>query len=223
MRLILLIMMVVIQLMMLMVLVVVLVMLVVIELISSRDRRRRRRRRMVVVRAVHVVRRGRRRQTARSGGRDGRGLMRRNRLGQTAAAARRGYLVAQDPADARHAGHIEFVAHAVGKQPVADFPREHARVLALQPADVRHHSRRGDPRLAAAYGARQDAARFVVPGENFGHAAVRNAQLSANVTRPNAHAGQFDDAHAHRVRQRPTVDEYPAQLVHLAVLLLLLL
>jgi hypothetical protein len=52
---------------------------------------------------------------------------------------------------------------------------------------------------------------------------VRDTQLPANVTRPYAHTGQFDNAHAHRVGQRSAVDEHAAQLVYLTVLLLLLL
>jgi len=52
---------------------------------------------------------------------------------------------------------------------------------------------------------------------------VRYAQLTADITRPDADTGQFDDAHANRVRQRPSVDEYSTKLVYLAVLLLLLL
>lgn len=52
---------------------------------------------------------------------------------------------------------------------------------------------------------------------------MRDAQLTADVTRPDADAGQFDDAHSDRVGQRPSVDEHAAELVHLAVLLLLLL
>jgi len=63
----------------------------------------------------------------------------------------------------------------------------------------------------------------VVPGQDLGHTPVRNAQLTADVTRPDANAGQFDDAHSDRVGQRPPIDEHAAELVHLAILLLLLL
>lgn len=52
---------------------------------------------------------------------------------------------------------------------------------------------------------------------------MRYAQLTADITRPDADTGQFDDAHANRVRQRPSVDEYSTKLVYLSVLLLLLL
>lgn len=206
------------------------VLAVLVKLVRrGHGRRRRRRLVQVVVRRVRVVdRRGVRRRTAPAGdggggGGGGRELLRRRRLGLARDGAGRAYLVAQNSADAGHAGHVELVAHPVGEQAVAYLPREHSRVFALQPADVRHDPRRGHPRLAAPYGPRQHAARLVVPGQYLGHAAVRDAQLSADVARPDPHPGQLDDAHANGVRQRPPVHEDAPQLVHFAVLLLLLL
>jgi len=63
----------------------------------------------------------------------------------------------------------------------------------------------------------------VVSSKDFGYTSVRYAQLTADVTRPDADAGQFDNAYSNRVRQRPSVDEHATKLVYLAVLLLLLL
>lgn len=185
---------------------------------------------VVMVRSVHVMRRGGcgggcgRRQAAAAAATchdGGRRLLRRRCV--LCCRSSRSDLVAQNPTDAGHAGHVELVAHAVGQQSVANLPREHARVLALQPADVRHHPGRGHPGLAAPDGPGQDASGLVVPGQDLGHATVGDAQLTADVARSDADPGQFDDAHADRVGQRPTVDEHAAQLVHLAVLLLLLL
>lgn len=48
-------------------------------------------------------------------------------------------LAAQDAADAADGGHVELVADAVREQPLADLPREDARVLLLQLADVSDH------------------------------------------------------------------------------------
>lgn len=48
-------------------------------------------------------------------------------------------LAAQDAADAADGGHVELVAHAVRQQPLADLPREDARVFLLQLADVGDH------------------------------------------------------------------------------------
>lgn len=181
---------------------------------------------VVMVRSVYVMRGGgcggggRGRQATAAGHGGGRRLLRRRCV---LSRSSRSDLVAQNPTDAGHAGHVELVAHAVGQQSVANLPREHARVLALQPADVSHHPGRGHPGLAASDGPGQDASGLVVPGQDLGHATVGDAQLTADVARSDAHPGQFDDAHANGVGQRPTVDEHAAQLVHLAVLLLLLL
>lgn len=194
------------------------VLAVLVELISRGHGGRRRGRlvQMIVVRVVNGRTAG-----ARDG--NGRELLGRRRLGLARVGAGRANLVTQNPADAGHAGHVEFVTNPVGEQTVTDLPREHARVFALQPADVRHDSRRGHTRLATPDGPRQHAARLVVPGQYLGHAAVGNAQLSADVARPDAHPGQFDDANTNCVRQGPSIHEHAAQLVHFAVLLLLVL
>lgn len=47
----------------------------------------------------------------------------------------RAHLVAQDPADARHAGHVELVADALVHQSVFDFPGEDARISGFEFAD----------------------------------------------------------------------------------------
>jgi len=136
----------------LVVLVVILAVLVVMQLIARGYGWRRRGRVMmmvVMVRPVHVVCccGGRRRKATTTGHRS-HGLLRRRTLG----LPRRTDLVAQYPADARHAGHVELVTHAVCEKSVTNFPREHARVLALQPANVRHYPGCGHPGLAAADG-----------------------------------------------------------------------
>lgn len=162
------------------------------------------------------VARRRREQRRVEGGR-GRRVRRRGRRGLR--GARRGDFVAQDATDGADGGHVEFVADAVRQQPVADLPRENSRVLGLQLADVADHSRGGDAGLAAPDGARQDRAGLVVARQNFGHAAVRNAQLPRNVARSDAQLGKFDDAQADGVGQWSPVHEHAAQLVHLTVLL----
>jgi hypothetical protein len=169
---------------------------------------RRRKRRSVA---------GRRRKKRRVEGGAGRRVRRTGRRGLR--GARGGDFVAQDAADGTDRGHVELVADAVGQQPVADLPREDAGVLGLELANVAHHPGGGDAGLAAPDGAGQNRARLVVARQNLGHAAVRNAQLSRYVARPDAQLGELDDAQAHCVGQWSTVDEHAAQLVHLAVLL----
>lgn len=160
---------------------------------------------------------GRRRKQRRVEGGGGRRVRRTRRL--LLRGARGGDFVAQDAADGADRGHVELVADAVGQKSVADLPRENARVLGLQLANVADHPGGGDAGLAAPDGAGQDRARLVVARQNLGHATVRNAQLTRYVARPNAQLGKLDDAQAHCVGQWSTVDEHAAQLVHLTVLL----
>ena len=126
-------------------------------------------------------------------------------------------LVAQDAADRAHRRHVVLVAYALVKQLVAYLPGEDARIALLVLAYLADHLGRGDARLAAADGARQDAARLLVAREYLAHAAVRDAQLARDVARPDAQVGHLHNAHADRVGQRTAVDEHAAQLVHLAV------
>ncbi len=69
------------------------------------------------------------------------------------------------PIDAGDAGNVVLTADALGQESVADFPREHGRVLPLVPGDHVDHLRRGDLRLAAADDARLVAPRLVEPDD----------------------------------------------------------
>lgn len=129
-------------------------------------------------------------------------------------------LIPEDAADGAHGRHVVLVAHAVRQQPVPDLPGEDARVALLVVPDALHHGGGGDPGLAAADGAGQDGAGVVVTGQDFRHAAVRDAQLAADVAGPHPELRQLHDPQPHRVRERPAVDEEPAELVHLPVALL---
>lgn len=83
-------------------------------------------------------------------------------------------LVAQNPADGTHRGHVVLVAHAVRQQAVPDLPSEDARVPLLVSPDVFHHSGSGDPGFAAPDGSGQNRARLVVAREDLADAAVRD-------------------------------------------------
>jgi len=71
-------------------------------------------------------------------------------------------LVAQDAADAADRRNVVLVAHGVGQQLVAYFPREDARVLLLVSPDRVDDSTGGNARLAAADRARQDGPGVVI-------------------------------------------------------------
>lgn len=100
-------------------------------------------------------------------------------------------LVAQDPADRADRGEIEFVAHPVGQQSVPNLPGENARVPLLVSPNVFHYGRGGDSRLAAADSTRQNGACLVVAGQNLAHAAMRDPQLPADITRPDSQLCQL--------------------------------
>ena len=53
-----------------------------------------------------------------------------------------------------------------------------------------------------------------LPGEDLGHAAMRNPQLPGDVTRPNAVMCQLHYSLPYNVRQRPSVHKNATQLVH---------
>lgn len=77
------------------------------------------------------------------------------------------------------------------------------------------HGGCGDPRLAAAYGPREDRAGLVVTGQDLADAAVGDSQLPANVTGSNPELGQLHDPEPDGVGQRPPVHENTAELVYL--------
>ena len=68
------------------------------------------------------------------------------------------------------------------------------------------------PRSAQHSGA--DAARLLVPVQDLGDAAVRDAQLARDDARADAGRRQLDDLEPDVVRKWPAVDEHSAQLVH---------
>ena len=53
-----------------------------------------------------------------------------------------------------------------------------------------------------------------LPGEDLGHAAMRNPQLPGDVTRPNTVVSQLHYSLPYNVRQRPAVHKNATQLVH---------
>jgi len=80
---------------------------------------------------------------------------------------------------------------------------------------VLDHGGRGDPRLAAPDGPREDGARLVVARQDLADAAVGDAQLPADVAGSNPELGQLHYPEPDRVGERPAVHEHTAQLVHL--------
>lgn len=67
--------------------------------------------------------------------------------------------------------------------------------------------------FAASDGSGPDGARFLVPAEDFGHAAVGHAQLARDDARPDAVMGHLHDFVPDVVGQRSAVDEDSAELV----------
>lgn len=125
-------------------------------------------------------------------------------------------LVAEDPADGAHGRQVELVADPVGQQPVPDLPGKNPGVSLLVRPYVLHHGGGGDPRLAASDGPREDGAGLVVARQDFTDAAVRDAQLPADVTGPNPELGQLHYPEPDGVGERPAVHEDPAELVDLS-------
>jgi len=136
----------------------------------------------------------------------------------------------QHPADDCHAGRVVAREDVVLDELLADLPREgvgqqasHPDHLLLDAAGAGLQLRAahlhgpgsggwGGP-LAAAHLAGCDAARLGVAAEDLADAAVRDAQLAADLARTHAGRRQLDDARAQRLRQWPPVDEHAAQLV----------
>lgn len=92
--------------------------------------------------------------------------------------------VPQYPGDGADRRHVELVAHSVVQEAVPDLPGEDPRIFLLEVLDVGHHFGGGHPRFGASDGAREDAARLVVPGQDLGDAAVGHPQLPADVAGP---------------------------------------
>lgn len=126
-------------------------------------------------------------------------------------------LVPQDPADGGDGGDVGAVADPAGEEPVPDLPGEDPGVLLLELLDEGHHFGGGDAGLAPADGAREDGAGLVVAGQDLGDAPVGDPQLPRDVARSDPQVGQLHDPPSHLVRQRSTVHEQAAQLVHLAI------
>lgn len=71
-------------------------------------------------------------------------------------------LVPQDPRYRADAGYVVLVANSVRQQPVADFPRENARILLLELPNVGDHLGGCDAGFRSTDGAREDRSGFVV-------------------------------------------------------------
>ena len=69
------------------------------------------------------------------------------------------------------------------------------------------------PGLAAPDGPGADGAGLLIPTEDLGHAAVRDAQLSRDDAGSDAVVGHLDYLVSDVVGQRPPVDEHSAELV----------
>ena len=73
-----------------------------------------------------------------------------------------------------YAGHSVGAAVSLGDEPVAYFPCEYWRTVALESDDVSHHVVGGHARLAAADRPRTIWSRLVEPAENLADATVRH-------------------------------------------------
>lgn len=71
--------------------------------------------------------------------------------------------------------------------------------------------------FAAADGSGSDGTRLLVPAQDFGHAAVRDPQLSGDDARPDAVVGHLYDLVPDVVGQRSAIDENSSELVHAAL------
>lgn len=76
---------------------------------------------------------------------------------------------------------------------------------------------RTHPGLAAADSPGPDGSRFLVAAENFGNAAVGDAELPGDHAGPDAVVRHLHDLVADVVGQRAPVDENPSELVHPAL------
>lgn len=125
-------------------------------------------------------------------------------------------LVAENPTDRADRGQIEFITHAVGEQSVSNLPCENARVPLLVSPNVLDYGRGRDPWLTTADCAGEYRAGLVVPGQNLAHAAMRDAELPADVARPDAQLGQLYYPESDGIGQGSSVHKNTSQLVHLA-------
>lgn len=71
--------------------------------------------------------------------------------------------------------------------------------------------------FAATDGSGSDGARLLVPAQDFGHAAVRDPQLSGDDARPDAVVGHLYDLVSDVVGQRSAINEDSPELVHSAL------
>lgn len=98
-----------------------------------------------------------------------------------------------------------------------DLAGENARLLLPYVFDPLLEVRGRYPGLGAADDSGPDAARFLVPVEDLRDAAVRDAQLTRDDAGPDARGCHLDDLQPDMIRQRSTVYEHPAELVHPAL------
>lgn len=155
------------------------------------------------------------------------------RRGGVAARALVAGAVPDDAVDRGYGRDVVLRAHLIRQEGIPDLPREHGRIIGLVAPDRVHHLRRRHLRLRPSDHARLDAAGLVIPAareillttarmtigeehspaQDLADAAVRHAQLSADVTGPHALVGQPNDLLSGLLRKRPSVDEDSAQLI----------
>lgn len=123
-------------------------------------------------------------------------------------------LVPEDAADGADRRHIVLVAHAIGQQAIPDLPGEDARIPLFVGPDMFYHRGGGDPRLAASDSPREDGAGLVVASQDFADTAVGNAELPADVARPDTQLRQFHNPQPDGIGQGSPVDKHPPELVH---------
>lgn len=117
-------------------------------------------------------------------------------------------LVAQDAANRAHRRHIVLVADPFGQQLIADLPGEYARIAVLVVTNLSDHFWGRDAWFRATDRARQYRACFLVAGEYLGDAAVRDLELTRDITWSDAFRRQVHYLHAHCVRQWSAVYEH---------------
>ena len=121
------------------------------------------------------------------------------------------------PIYAGNTRNVLLATDPLRQQSVPDLPGEHGGVLLLVVADGVHHVGSGHLRLAAAYDPGFEVARLVVSGEYLGDTAVRDSELSADITRSHSLLSKFHDPLSDHVRKGTSVDKKSSELVDSAL------
>ena len=129
------------------------------------------------------------------------------------------HLVAYDSVDGADGWNSLLVADALCQQPIPYLPGKHRRVFHFIFRDGVDHFWRGDFGFGPADDAGPNGTGLVKSSENFGNAAVRNAELARDVARTNPLLREIDDSLANNVWERTTVDKDAAQLIDAPVTL----